>query len=145
MTAAAVAAAVSATVIESSRSVPFPALLRCRLPSVRCCCCCRGSILAQIWNATKTARSVAKKKRAEGAEEQVEHWLDHGKGTGRGSRLAGVVSTFFFRIVVLCNAVAKKAHGDQTVEDVKAVIRILPVFCALPIFWTLYYQQGSTW
>jgi hypothetical protein len=31
------------------------------------------------------------------------------------------------------------------VADVKALLRILPVFCVLPIFWTLFDQQGSVW
>jgi len=45
---------------------------------------------------------------------------------------------------VRCPAASEK-HGVQPVEDAKMVFRVLPVFCALPIFWTLYNQQGSTW
>jgi dipeptide/tripeptide permease len=32
-------------------------------------------------------------------------------------------------------------HSKQTVEDVKAVWRILPVFLCLPLFWSLFDQQ----
>lgn len=36
-------------------------------------------------------------------------------------------------------------HGRQRVEDIKSVLRVLPVFAFLPIFWCLFNQQQSTW
>lgn len=35
--------------------------------------------------------------------------------------------------------------GEQNVKDTKAVWRILPVFCALPVFWMLFQQQNNAW
>ena len=53
----------------------------------------------------------------DGAAEEPPHWLDS----------------------------AIPIHGRPMVSDVKALLRILPVFCVLPIFWTLFDQQGSVW
>ena len=35
--------------------------------------------------------------------------------------------------------------GDSLVADVKALNRVLVMFIPVPIFWTLYDQQGSSW
>ncbi|RNA30350.1 solute carrier family 15 member 2-like [Brachionus plicatilis] len=35
--------------------------------------------------------------------------------------------------------------SKQIISDVKAVVRVFVVFVPLPIFWTLYDQQGSRW
>jgi dipeptide/tripeptide permease len=40
---------------------------------------------------------------------------------------------------------AKPIMGDQVVEDVRIVLRILLVFVPLPIFWSLYDQHASKW
>jgi dipeptide/tripeptide permease len=40
---------------------------------------------------------------------------------------------------------AKLQFPVRDVEDVKRVWYILPIFLALPIFWMLFDQQGSTW
>lgn len=40
---------------------------------------------------------------------------------------------------------ACRVYPAQDVDDAKRVWAILPIFCALPIFWTLFDQQGSTW
>ncbi len=40
---------------------------------------------------------------------------------------------------------AKLKFSVRDVEDVKRVWFILPIFAALPIFWMLFDQQGSTW
>ena len=34
-------------------------------------------------------------------------------------------------------------HDEKSIHMAKGVMKILPIFCALPIFWTLYDQQGS--
>ena len=40
---------------------------------------------------------------------------------------------------------ATAVHSKQTVDDVKAVWRILAVFVCLPPFWMLFDQQYSSW
>jgi len=34
---------------------------------------------------------------------------------------------------------------DEQLSDAAHVLHVLPIFCALPIFWCLYDQQGSVW
>lgn len=36
-------------------------------------------------------------------------------------------------------------HNQETIANVKAFLSILVVFLPLPLFWTLYDQQGSSW
>lgn len=40
---------------------------------------------------------------------------------------------------------AKPIMGDQIVEDVRIVLKVLLVFVPLPIFWSLYDQHASRW
>lgn len=40
---------------------------------------------------------------------------------------------------------AKPAMGDQIVEDIRIVLKVLLVFVPLPIFWSLYDQHASRW
>ncbi|CAI5519047.1 unnamed protein product [Closterium sp. Naga37s-1] len=40
---------------------------------------------------------------------------------------------------------AKGAHGDEAVEDVKLLLRVLALFAPVPIFWSLFDQQASRW
>jgi len=34
---------------------------------------------------------------------------------------------------------------EEQLSDASQVLHVLPIFCALPIFWCLYDQQGSVW
>ena len=36
-------------------------------------------------------------------------------------------------------------YGHTFVDDVKALGRVLVIFLPVPIYWTLYDQQGSSW
>ena len=47
------------------------------------------------------------------------HWLDYARGTPKFS--------------------------DELVSSVKAVWAVLPILLMLPLFWTLFDQQGSSW
>jgi len=40
---------------------------------------------------------------------------------------------------------AKPIMGDQIVEDVRCVLKVLLVFVPLPVFWSLYDQHASKW
>jgi hypothetical protein len=40
---------------------------------------------------------------------------------------------------------AARIYGEGFVGDVKALNRVLIMFIPVPIFWTLYDQQGSSW
>ncbi|CAI7728846.1 unnamed protein product [Closterium sp. NIES-53] len=40
---------------------------------------------------------------------------------------------------------AKGAHGEEAVEDVKLLLRVLALFAPVPIFWSLFDQQASRW
>lgn len=40
---------------------------------------------------------------------------------------------------------AKRSRPVGDVEDTKKIWSLLPIFAALPIFWTLFDQQGSSW
>ncbi|CAF0821688.1 unnamed protein product [Brachionus calyciflorus] len=53
-----------------------------------------------------------------GSGVKKEHWLDHAESSN---------------------------FDKQLISDVKAFLRVLLVFLPLPIFWTLYEQQGSRW
>ncbi|KJE93139.1 hypothetical protein CAOG_08746 [Capsaspora owczarzaki ATCC 30864] len=40
---------------------------------------------------------------------------------------------------------AEGHHSRQTIENTKSLMRVLLIFLPLPVFWTLYDQQGSRW
>jgi POT family proton-dependent oligopeptide transporter len=40
---------------------------------------------------------------------------------------------------------AKKEYGDETVEGIKSVWRVLSVFAFIPVFWALWDQSQSEW
>jgi hypothetical protein len=40
---------------------------------------------------------------------------------------------------------ARDRYGDQLVEDVKVLLRILVLYMPLPVFWALFDQQSSRW
>ncbi|KAF1745453.1 hypothetical protein MXB_533 [Myxobolus squamalis] len=40
---------------------------------------------------------------------------------------------------------AKNDYSGQLIEDVKALYRLLFIFIPIPVFWTLFDQQGSRW
>lgn len=40
---------------------------------------------------------------------------------------------------------ASDKYGSQLVNDIKATLHVLVLYIPLPIFWTLYDQQGSGW
>ena len=40
---------------------------------------------------------------------------------------------------------AEDKYGRQMISDVKALLRVLFMFLPLPLFWTLFDQQGSRW
>lgn len=78
-----------------------------------------GSVLGQVYRVIKSA-CVARRRGTvvdPSSSGSDTHWLD----------------------------LARSTHSQRAVEDVKAVWRIIPVFCVLPIFWALFDQQGSTW
>lgn len=58
----------------------------------------------------------AMKKKEQGLQKR-EHWLDY----------------------------AEETDGKQLVTDVKALLNVLVLYIPLPIFWTLFDQQGSRW
>ena len=41
--------------------------------------------------------------------------------------------------------VGKAKYGDELVEDVKSLLRVLVLFLPVPIWWTLFDQTGSRW
>lgn len=51
------------------------------------------------------------------SKDKVDHWLDH----------------------------SKEKFGDTLVSDVKSTLKVLIMFIPLPLFFTLYDQQGSMW
>lgn len=51
------------------------------------------------------------------SKEKADHWLDH----------------------------SKEKFGETLVSDVKSTLKVLIIFIPLPIFFTLYDQQGSGW
>ncbi|KAJ3662813.1 hypothetical protein Zmor_007139 [Zophobas morio] len=51
------------------------------------------------------------------SKEKRDHWMDH----------------------------AEEKYGRTLVEDIKITLKVLVVFIPLPIFWSLYDQQGSRW
>lgn len=70
----------------------------------------RGSILAQVWGVVGSACRARRAKRQLQEEHIVDgrpHWLDY----------------------------AKLSHSIRIVEDIKAVLRVLPVFAVLVSFW----------
>ena len=41
--------------------------------------------------------------------------------------------------------VTKKQYGNELVEDVKVMLRVLVLFIPVPIWWALFDQTGSRW
>lgn len=40
---------------------------------------------------------------------------------------------------------AEAKYGQQLINDIKSVLRVLVLFLPLPVFWALFDQQGSRW
>lgn len=40
---------------------------------------------------------------------------------------------------------ACERYGEELVEDVKKILKILIIFAPIPIYWSVYMQQGSRW
>lgn len=40
---------------------------------------------------------------------------------------------------------AEEKYGKKLVEEIKALLRVLVLYLPLPVFWSLYDQQGSGW
>lgn len=40
---------------------------------------------------------------------------------------------------------ASDRYDAQLIEDIKALFKVLFMFLPLPVFWTLFDQQGSRW
>lgn len=40
---------------------------------------------------------------------------------------------------------ARDKYGDEIVEDVKSLLRVLVMYIPIPVFWALYDQSGSRW
>lgn len=74
-----------------------------------------GNIVLLVGCAVGNA--IKKKVKSCGSGEKKEHWMDY----------------------------AKDDYGSRMVEDVKALFKVLFMFLPLPVFWTLFDQQGSRW
>lgn len=74
-----------------------------------------GNIVLLVGCAVGNA--IKKKIKSIGSGEKKEHWMDF----------------------------AKEDYGSRMVEDVKALFKVLFMFLPLPVFWTLFDQQGSRW
>lgn len=61
--------------------------------------------------------AIKNKVKSFGSGEKKEHWMDF----------------------------AKKDYDSHLVEDIKALFKVLFMFLPLPVFWTLFDQQGSRW
>lgn len=61
--------------------------------------------------------AIKNKVKSIGSGEKREHWMDY----------------------------AKKDYDSNLVEDIKALFKVLFMFLPLPVFWTLFDQQGSRW
>ncbi|PFX14963.1 Solute carrier family 15 member 2 [Stylophora pistillata] len=61
--------------------------------------------------------AIKNKVKTIGSGEKREHWMDY----------------------------AKKDYDSNLVEDIKALFKVLFMFLPLPVFWTLFDQQGSRW
>lgn len=62
-------------------------------------------------------RNARVMKKKEKGQKKREHWLDY----------------------------AEETDGKQMVTDIKALLNVLVLYIPLPIFWTLFDQQGSRW
>ena len=40
---------------------------------------------------------------------------------------------------------AEREYGEDFVDEIRALVRIVVVFLPTPLFWTIYDQQGSRW
>lgn len=74
-----------------------------------------GNIVLLVGCAVGNA--IKKKFKSCGSDEKKEHWMDY----------------------------AKEDYGTRMVEDIKALFKVLFMFLPLPVFWTLFDQQGSRW
>lgn len=74
-----------------------------------------GNIVLQVGCAVGNA--IKKKVKSIGKGDKREHWMDY----------------------------AKEDYGSHMVEDIKALFKVLFLFLPLPVFWTLFDQQGSRW
>lgn len=61
--------------------------------------------------------AIKNKVKSIGSGEKRDHWMDY----------------------------AKKDYDSNLVEDIKALFKVLFMFLPLPVFWTLFDQQGSRW
>ena len=41
--------------------------------------------------------------------------------------------------------VSKEKYGEQLVEDIKCLLRVLLLYVPIPVWWALFYQSGSRW
>ncbi|ORZ29808.1 POT family-domain-containing protein [Catenaria anguillulae PL171] len=79
-----------------------------------------GNVLGRVF----TAIGAARRERARvGHDENVDHWLDY---AALDPEFAG-------------------SSGAKFLADVKQLLSVVWVFLPLPLFWTLYDQQGSRW
>lgn len=74
-----------------------------------------GNIVLQVGCAVGNA--IKNKVKSIGKGDKREHWMDY----------------------------AKEDYGSHMVEDIKALFKVLFLFLPLPVFWTLFDQQGSRW
>ncbi|KAI6226264.1 Peptide transporter family 1 [Aphelenchoides fujianensis] len=93
-----------------------------------------SNVFADVWRVC--TRAVGQKIRSSCSKP---HWLDH------------ALTKHDCECSANCQ-VLKRRRGDQSacaetkfVEDVKALFRVLIMFLPLPMFWTLFDQQGSVW
>lgn len=74
-----------------------------------------GNIVLLVGCAVGNA--IKKRIKTCGSTEKKKHWMDY----------------------------AKDDYGSHMVEDIKALFKVLFMFLPLPVFWTLFDQQGSRW
>ncbi|KAI6243018.1 Peptide transporter family 1 [Aphelenchoides fujianensis] len=93
-----------------------------------------SNVFADVWRVC--TRAVGQKLRASHSKP---HWLDH------------ALTSHDCECSANCRAL-KRRRRDQSacaeakfVEDVSALFRVLIMFLPLPMFWTLFDQQGSVW
>ncbi|CAJ0917094.1 unnamed protein product, partial [Mesorhabditis belari] len=72
------------------------------------------------------------------ASEKKSHWLDHYMTTHDCTRDKRCQEMKLEKGKDYC-------HKGQYVDDVKQLFRVLIMFLPVPIFWSLYDQQGSIW
>ncbi|KAI6239741.1 Peptide transporter family 1 [Aphelenchoides fujianensis] len=93
-----------------------------------------SNVFADVWRVC--TRAFGQKFRA---SDSKPHWLDH------------ALTTHDCECSPNCQAL-KRRRRDQSacaeanfVEDVKSLFRVLIMYLPLPMFWTLFDQQGSVW